>query len=598
MGKNVTKKKAEQRRRRERYLRFGALALLCLLGVGILAGMAAFNSAVKPNRDMKWYVREGAVEVAAPALGEGYDGDGSETDSEFLLPEEGMRQTQAPTEAPAEVSVALPESRADADSDATDEDGEGFAWTDGADATDADVSDDIDADVVDEVEAEPEEEEIVPSGPVTLTISAAGDCTFGGDAGSKSNVRFMEYVDKYGYDYFFNGVRSIFEADDLTIINLEGPLTNETKKHSHGFVFKGDPQCVQILSGSSVELCNVANNHSQDYGVAGLKETAEVLDKAGIGYCGYTQAYQKTIKGVRVCALGFTKWDHSDEQIAKAVAAARETCDLLIVNVHWGREHVNNQNGQQIATGHAIIDAGADLVIGTHPHVLQGIEKYKGKYIVYSLGNFSFAGNANPEDKRTMIFQQSFGFVPGMGLAQAGLVDEGINIIPCSVSSTNMKNDFQPTVLPAEQGAAVIKSIVSYSDNFNVKKTLWMKDNYLLANGLIKSRNGQATLTGSQGDDAEEAAIDADDTELAAQTAEAEADAVEAAFGAEDADDEDADDGAGSSLFAPAGSADDAEDFDSDDFAGDDADGFGADDGDGVDSSLFAPPTGADGRAT
>ena len=555
MGRHMTKKK---RARRNRTLRFGALALLCLMGVGLLAGMALFNRGVKPNRDMQWYVREGAVEVAAPAMAEGYDGDAGQ-DSEFLLPEEGMRQAaEAPDEpdGPADdAAVSEPDAQAAPGDDA-------FAADDAGDAIDEDaipaddiadddiaaddIADDDIADVDDADAADAEPEPIVPNGEVTIKITAAGDCTFEGEEGSKSNRRFLEYVQKYGYDYFLSSVRDIFEEDDLTIVNLEGPLTNETKRHSHGFVFKADPKCVDILTGSSVEVCNVANNHSTDYGVNGLKETAKVLDEAGIGYCGYTAAYETTIKGVRICCLGFTKWNHSDEQIVQAVTAMRPNCDLLIVNMHWGREHVHNQNAQQVTTGHAIIDAGADLVIGTHPHVIQGIELYKGKYIVYSLGNFCFAGNANPEDKRCIIFQQTFSFTPGMGIVQAGLLDAGINIIPASITSANQLNNFQPVVLEADQGAQVLQFLAGYC-NFKFKEVRWMPDNYLLANGLIQGKNAQAD--GEAAADAEGAdeggteAIEADDAvpapEEAAEDERADEDESaddDAFFGAEEDD--------------------------------------------------------------
>jgi len=325
------------------------------------------------------------------------------------------------------------------------------------------------------------------SGTVLLTITAAGDCTFAGEPGSKSNKRFNQCVESYGYDYFLQGVRPLFEADDLTIVNLEGPLTTSEKPRKHGYVFKADPACVAILTGSSVELCNLANNHSIDYGVTGLKQTAEVLAANGVGYCGFTEAWHATIKGVRVTALGFTKWDHSLQDVVAAVSAEREGCDLLIVNMHWGWERQHGQCSDQVEMGRAAVDAGADLVIGTHPHVYQGIERYKGKYIVYSLGNFCFAGNADPDDKRCLIFQQTFSFNPGMGIAQANILDAGINLIPCLISSTADKNDFQPTILPAEPGAALLKAVAAESPHFPMAEIRWMKDNYLVTHGLIKA---------------------------------------------------------------------------------------------------------------
>ncbi len=518
MGKKYSKKKMAERKRAT--MRAGVLALLCALGVALLGGMALFNGGVKPDRDMQWYVREGALQVAAPALGE-------ERDSEFLLPEEGVRATPEPTPEPTAEPTPEPADEGDVTAPAAgpyaqENAGEGAANEPAAGPyapeqgfeTDEDADEPADAGEGAEAseDAEAAEEE-APVGQVTLTVTAAGDCTFGGMIGAKSYGRFLDYVGKYGYNYFFDGVRDVFEADDLTIINLEGPLTTETKPKSHGFVFKADPSCVQILTGSSVEVCNLANNHSKDYGMNGLKQTAQVLNDNGVGFCGYNVAYQETIKGVRVCVLGFTKWENNNEQIVQAVSAAREQCDLLIVNMHWGWEHTNQHCTDQTVTGHAIIDAGADLVLGTHPHVIQGIEKYKDKYIVYSLGNFCFAGNADPEDKRCILFQQKFSFVVGMNLSRAGCADAGINIIPATVSSTNAMNDFQPTILPAEQGAAVLKALASYSVNFKVKDTLWMKDNYLLANGLIKPKGAQGDEDeGEAGDGEADAQADGEPT--------------------------------------------------------------------------------------
>ena len=469
MGKNVTKKKKAAQRRRRRTLRAGVMGLLVLMGVGTMAGMAMFNASVKPNRDMQWYVRQGAVEVAAPALGEGYAqtaANGARTGAiqsrgqaapEVVADEDALslgvidrRTAEVPTVEPTREPVA----------------------------TEAPVA-------TPEPTPEPTED---PSGSVTLTISAAGDCTFGGEEGAKGQRRFTQYARKYGYEYFFQNVRSIFEGDDLTIVNLEGPLTTSDKPGKHGgFIFKGDPDYVNILTSSSVELCNLANNHTLDYGRTGLKETASILSSNGVGYCGYTQAWYSEMKGVRVCALGFDQWNNTKDEIAAAVAEARPNCDLLIVSMHWGEESRNDYNSKQEAMGHAIVDAGADLVIGTHPHVYQGIEKYKGKYIVYSLGNFCFAGNANPNDKRCLIFQQTFSFNPGMGIAQANILDQGINLIPCTVSSVKDMNDFQPTVMAAKEGGSLLKNVVRRSTNFVAEKVRWMKNNYLLATGLVKT---------------------------------------------------------------------------------------------------------------
>ena len=304
----------------------------------------------------------------------------------------------------------------------------------------------------------------------TILISAAGDCTLGGDVNSSSGGRFSQYADEYGLDYFFENVRDIFAADDFTVVNLEGPLTTQTSKRSgRQFNFRGDPEYVNILSGSSVEVCSLANNHALDFKNAGLSDTAANLESVGVGAAGYDNAWYGEKDGVRVCFLSFTEWDYSADAIAERVRQEKENSDLVIVSVHWGEELRNRATSTQERYGHAIIDAGADLVLGHHPHVLGGIEQYKGKYIVYSLANFCFGGNSNPNDKDTMIFQQTF-VVDGAG----NVSDGGINIIPCSISSVSSTNNYQPTPLTGDAAAAVIDKVSSYS---TVEEILWM-DSY------------------------------------------------------------------------------------------------------------------------
>lgn len=312
----------------------------------------------------------------------------------------------------------------------------------------------------------------------TLTITAAGDCTLGGSVHQDTYMRFKKAVQTCGYDYFFSNVRSLFESDDLTILNLEGPLTDTGKARHGSYVFKGNPDYVRILTGSSVELCNVANNHSEDFGAEGLNRTVEVLSQAGVGYCGYDWVYRATINGIRVSALGYLEWTIKRDRIVEAVKAERPKCDILIVNMHWGREKHYEPMSVQKRYGHAIIDAGADLIIGTHPHVYGGVEKYNGKYIAYSLGNFCFGGNSNPTDKRCLIFRQTFSVSP------AGTVsDAGIDIIPCSVSSVANTNDYRPTVMQAAEGEKLLQAVARYS-SLPEDDTLWLTDSYPVQSGL------------------------------------------------------------------------------------------------------------------
>ena len=295
---------------------------------------------------------------------------------------------------------------------------------------------------------------------VSVLITAAGDCTLGGDTKGQGYSRFEKAVKKNGYDFFLANVRSIFEDDDITIVNLEGPLTESKElRPNRPFNFKGHPEYVEILTSASVEVCNVANNHTLDFGRAGLEETTEVLENADIGVSGYDAIHYEQVRGVNVGFIGLTEWDYSAADAKRIVSETRQNCDLLIVSVHWGEEGNYSATSTQKSLGRACIDAGADLVLGHHPHVIGGIEQYNGKYIVYSLGNFCFGGNGNPTDKDTMIFRQRF------DIARDGTVsDGGINVIPCSVSSVKNSNNFQPTPLTEDSSAKLMKKIGKYSD--------------------------------------------------------------------------------------------------------------------------------------
>ena len=319
--------------------------------------------------------------------------------------------------------------------------------------------------------------------PYYITLTFAGDCTLGGQIGSVGSERFESYFQEFGSRYFFENVSSIFKNDDFTVVNLEGPLTeSKSKRPERRFNFKGSLDYVSILKDSSVEVCNFANNHSLDYGRDGFDETIELLCENNIGVCAYDLKYVHMFNGLNIGFFGITGWDYDIGTASEYISKFRKQFDLLIVNVHWGVEKVYMYNQSQQNLAHALIDSGADLVIGTHPHVCQGIEKYKGKYIVYSLGNFCFGGNSNPSDKRCYMFQQQFRFLPGVGLVKQGLTDMGINVVPCWVSSVSGYNDFKPTVMAVEDGTDVLNKLWKVSPNLDFDDVVWMEDSFVKKN--------------------------------------------------------------------------------------------------------------------
>lgn len=441
--RNSRRSRKQMKKRQERLMTVVVCAFL-LLCVGAFASIGLMNNAAPRDDRTQWYVEDGQMEILAPPMGSTMDR-GTETSAQVPP---FMQPTEEPDGRPEHMTVPTP---------------------------------------VPEIKAEPEPtmevlepEPTLETQSVPITITAVGDCTLGGDIPSGAYRSFETYVKRNGYDYFFAKVRDLFESDDLTIVNLEGPLTTSNDMRSgRTFNFRGDPEYVKILSGSSVEIANVANNHAMDFGEAGLSETASVLEAAGIGVSGFSRVYLTEIQGVTVCSIGFTEWAYSQAQIEKMVRIARAQCDLLIVSIHWGEEGRHEATSTQRSLGHAIVDAGADVVLGTHPHVYGGFELYNGKYIVYSLGNFCFGGNRNPRDKNCVIFQQTF----NVGL-DGTVSDGGISIIPARVSSSDDTNDFQPTIVTDSRAQKILSGIAKVS-KVDTADVMWMESSYQVASGMV-----------------------------------------------------------------------------------------------------------------
>ncbi len=300
---------------------------------------------------------------------------------------------------------------------------------------------------------------------VRITVSVVGDCTLGSDVSFGAGGSFdSEFSARGGdYSYFLSGVKEYFESDDLTIVNLEGPLSERGDKADKKYAFRGKSEYVKILSMSSVEAANLANNHAMDYGKTAYKDTKDTLSKNGITPFGADDVRVVDIKGIKVGLIGTSALNSLQRaEFSKNLEKLKSMePDIIIASFHWGAEKAIKANKGQIALAHSAIDSGADLVIGHHPHVLQGIENYKGKYIVYSLGNFCFGGNKSPDDKDTMIFKQTFTFKKGI------LTDEEeVCVIPCSISSSKGRNDYRPKIADKSDYKRLVKKIVGRSSDY------------------------------------------------------------------------------------------------------------------------------------
>lgn len=313
-------------------------------------------------------------------------------------------------------------------------------------------------------ETEPLPEEI------RITISAAGDVSMGNYVGQGYEVSFRQAYDQgVGDGYFFENVYDIFSADDLTLVNLEGPLTRaEEFRPEQEYCICGDPEYVGILAAGSIEAVGMGNNHRVDFLEQGTADTVAALEGAGIPYAYDGNYGMYEAKGIKIGFVSVNEVEQGaavETYLQEGLGKLREEgADLVFACCHWGIEREYFPEEYQKSLGRKCIDWGYDLVIGHHPHVLQGIEEYQGKFIIYSLGNFCFGANRNPSDKDCMIFQQTFTFVDGVKQES-----KDIRVIPCSVSSVSSRNDYKPTPAQGQEALRILDKINDCSKDMGVQ---------------------------------------------------------------------------------------------------------------------------------
>ena len=309
--------------------------------------------------------------------------------------------------------------------------------------------------------------------PAEITMSFTGDIILGMHQNAAYDTSMCAYYDKNGPDYFLQNVQGIFADDDLTVINFESTLTEETEHKNQKFVFKAPPEYIDIIKGKSIEAANLANNHSSDYGEKSYEDTISALEGAGIRHFGFEDTAVFTVKDVKVGIFGIYELDEyggiAPEVTKRIDELKQEECDIIVGIFHWGYEYRTCPDQDQVNLGHQAIDEGADLVVGHHPHIIEGIEYYNGKPIVYSLGNFCFGGNKNPSEKDTMIYRITFRTDENAKVT--GWQDE---IVPTWISSTTAYNDYQPVPMGEEDAAAYLEKLTERSNeiktNFNAEK--------------------------------------------------------------------------------------------------------------------------------
>lgn len=329
-------------------------------------------------------------------------------------------------------------------------------------------------------------------GSIEITLTAVGDVTIGRNVQHKGTSIFEKELKKQKNDpnFIFRNVKDIFESDDLTIANFEGVLADTysipSSKKNNDFLFLASPEYAQVLSNNGVEAVTMENNHIGDFGEDGINNTIAAMESAGVVWANKNHMAVFETQGIRIGMLAYQivpplrsdemQADELQARVASDIALAKQTCDIVTVSFHWGKEldysPRNESPYRQVTLGRAAIDAGADLVLGHHSHRINPIEKYNGKYIVYSLANCSFAGNNKPSDMCTFIFQCKFRIRDGE------IVDNPFRIIPCRISSRRDYNDFAITPYTETENIKTVISTLTKRDN--IKNLEYAITNYPL----------------------------------------------------------------------------------------------------------------------
>lgn len=322
----------------------------------------------------------------------------------------------------------------------------------------------------------------VPEQPKTVSIAAVGDIMLGGKG--------LQRFEREGYDFPFAATRDVLQSADIAIGNLETSLTRTDRPFADKqYVFHNNPDKVaQALRRAGFDIVSLANNHSMDYGEQGLRDTFVALDSAGIRHLGAGLnlaearraqvfhldngqtaaflAYSNTFPeefwaGVASAGTAFGHEYQVREDVARLAA---QGIDVIVVSFHWGRERQTELRGYQPLLAHAAIDAGADLVIGHHPHILQAVERYKNGLILYSLGNYTFS---------TFSSNVNTG-----GMAKVNFVDgrfAGLELTPINV------NNFDVQLQPGKLDGQALESAFTELNNLSLERGTRLR----LLNGVI-----------------------------------------------------------------------------------------------------------------
>ena len=275
---------------------------------------------------------------------------------------------------------------------------------------------------------------------------------------------FPAVVERYGWEYPFSGLKDLFATDDMTLVNLECVLQDsmEGEKIGKMYRFRGSTQYTEILKAGSVEQVNIANNHYVDFQEIGKRSTRRALEAAGIPYSGYTRLYVWEKDGHKIGFAGVreTIWNQRHSIIAEETKKLRDMgCEVVIYSCHWGTEYEPRHNETQMEMVLDCVKAGVDIVIGTHPHVVQGVDRVGDTVVLWSLGNLCFGGTLD-----MTTFDAALARI-GLIFDEKGYIGANVTMIPVLTSSRAAEgvNDYHPVIAEGEDWDRIMGKILEDS---------------------------------------------------------------------------------------------------------------------------------------
>lgn len=305
-----------------------------------------------------------------------------------------------------------------------------------------------------------------------ITLTCTGDFMPGSnDKVASQPYAFQRYIEKYGYAYPCEGLMDLFQNDDITLVNFECVLNDDQPASTSRFRFRGPTEYAAILPACSIEVANLANNHSGDYGAAGYKSTKAALEGAGVALCGTTEFGNEAcfidVKGVRIGFVGVLPlWNKDHPQdLEKAFQYLKDNrCDVIVASLHAGEEYRGYHGNMQESYGNRLRKLGANIIVGNHPHVPEAIRVTEGVTQLYSLGNFSFGGNTGVDEEihclQSMVAQFSLYFEDGR------YIGHQLTLWPIHISGAAPENNYQPVLVTGDDAQKVMRMVAKDSDGY------------------------------------------------------------------------------------------------------------------------------------